>query len=524
MEGEAQSGERNPRDPGEPRESIDAPSPGESGETIPPPPPSHHPRRLLALISAGSAVLLLLAAVALLVLRTPSLSPPPPTWEGDAAALPELPTSSILLPILMDPEALAARVGSELPSTFGDPEERQRDPSIPGLEFAFSAARESISLSFRGDTVSIEMVLRYRGQAWYDAPFLGPLAVACPGGAAEAPRVRVVLSSPLALSDDWRLHTETRVDALAPAGPNAMDRCVIPGLGLDVTDVLLAGALPLLEERAALVDDALAQIDVRSDVEHAWEELSRPIPLAPDTWLTMEPLGVWRAELEGTDVNGQLRASIGLALRPRVVLGAEPPATNTSLPPRIDDPHAEEFDLVVDGRIDYGLASRLATEALAGQEFTAGGRSVEVRRVEVSGRGGGRLALAVDVAGAVRGRVFLVGTPVYDPAAERISIPDLSLHVESRNVLARSAGWLLSAGFSDQIRQRAVWPVAPLVAQSRPAWQEAWNRQIAPGIHLEGGLDDLEVIDVGAGRGGLVVRSRLEGSARVVIDPRPAGA
>ncbi|MEX2531869.1 MAG: DUF4403 family protein [Gemmatimonadota bacterium] len=481
-------------------------------------------RRRLTLVGAAGALLILGIAAFLLFLRTPSLTPPPPTWEGDEAALPDLPTSSILLPILMDPGVLEARVEAELPSRFGNLEERRQDPSIPGLEFAFEAERESTALSFRGDTVALEMVLRYRGRVWYDAPFLGPLTAACPGGEASAPRVRVVLSSPVGLSEDWALRTETTVETLEAASPEVGDRCMIPGLELDVTDALLAGAFPLLQEQAGLVDDALSRVALREEVERAWEELRQPILMADETWLTLEPVGVWRAELEGTDGEGMLRASVGLALLPRVVMGAEPPASDTRLPPRIDDPDGEEFELVVDGRIGYALASRLATEAMAGQEFTVGGRTVEVQGVEVSGHGGGRLALALEVEGAVQGRLFLVGTPVYDSGTGSISIPDLSLHVESRNVLARSAGWLLEAGFSDEIRRRAVWPITPLVAQSRTAWQEAWNRELAPGVQLEGGLDELEVIDVGAGRGEIVVRSRLEGSARILIDPRPTGA
>lgn len=169
--------------------------------------------------------------------------------------------------------------------------------------------------------------------------------------------------------------------------------------------------------------------------------------------------------------------------------------------------------------VDYGQVSRLLGDALPDRTFDVVGRPVGIVGTDVFGASGGRVAIELDVDGAVRGRLYLVGTPVLDASSGDVTVPDLGFSVSSRNVLLESAAWLLRGTFPGRVRRFVRWNVdgatEPLVALA----DRILDRQVTETVRMEGTVSSIRMLGIAADEDGFVVQSRGEGSLGFQIGP-----
>ncbi len=462
------------------------------------------------------------------------VAPPAPRAGVEVQPLPPLPPSELDLMLVYHAGDLLEQVETNVPLQFGDVEVRHEHPSIPGLGYAFEAERDRFEVGVTADTLHLSTILRYEGHGWYDPPFLPQVSGGCPargvgpaaplrGGALPdlRPRARVTLSTPLHLDSDWALATEIDVAALEPLSAGERDRCRITQFQLDLTDWLMLLVREMLEDLTSELDRQAAEVDVRPALAEPWLQLHRPMPVAEGFWLRLAPEGVRRGPLRvATEGGGPPTVHLPLQLQVRPLLSDAPPFAEqvTALPELEEGPvGGERFRIVAESRLSYPLLSGLLATELEGREFSERGRTVRIRGAEVRGLGDGRLLLELDVDGDVRGRLFVVGTPSHDAEANEIHLPDLEVHVATRNLLVQMAAWALRTGLVDDLQARARWPLADVLSQAAVAVGTALDRQLGPDTWLSGQVTGLEVNALQAARDALVVRVEVEGSARLEL-------
>jgi len=529
----------------------------------PSPPKRYVLRALLALVvvaGLGTLVLFLRDRGPVVV------EPPPPEGAADAEA-DTLPLSTLALSVRYDLDRLRSDLDAAIPRRFGDLSKRHPHPSNPRLSFAGEVEREGLGLTLLEGELHVTLPFAYRAQVWLEVPFLGEVSAGCglgdrgergddraePGdGEAEArrggagtapgeggtrgeqagaegrradgvPRARVRLATPVTITRGWGLRTDVRVVDVEPASDRPEDRCRVtaPPLSLDATEVLLETVEGELQNRVAEVDSLVARLDLRTALEGAWRRLREPVALAENTWLVVDPRGARIAPLEAAGgAEEAIEARASLLARPRIALGARPEPRGAALG-RAEawEDDVERFDLWVEGGVSYDAASRRLEGELVGEELTVAGRRLRVAGVKVRHGGGRKVAVELDVEGGVQGRLFLVGTPVFDAAEQVLTVPDLTFSAETRNLLEASAVWLLRSVFPERVRRLARWDAGESLDRARAVAEDGLDRTLAPGVELEGTLGRLSVEDVAAGREGIRIRARLAGTARLRIAP-----
>ncbi len=490
-------------------------------------------------IARVAAALLVAAVVATGLLKVLSergmrVEPPAPGPGAEVRALPELAPSQFNLTLVYRAGSLVDQLEANVPMRLGDVDVRHEHPTIPGLGYAFEAEREPFQFSVTDDTLRLSTVLRYQGRGWYDPPFLSEVAGACPARAMGLPapprggplpdlrpRARVTLSTPLHLDSDWTLGTEIDVAVLEPLSGGERDRCRMTQFQVDLTDWLMLLAREMLEDLTSELDRQVAEVDVRQALEEHWLELHQPLPVADGFWLELDPEGVRRGQLRIGSERGEvpvLHLPLELQVRPRLTTSPPPPQDLSVLPELAEGPvDGERFRIVAESRLSYAVLSDLLAAELQGRQFSQRGRTVRIQEVEVRGLGDGRLLMELDVEGDVRGRLFLVGTPVYDPEANEIHLPDLEVHVATRNLLAQVAAWALRTGLVGDLRTRTRWPLQETLSQVALVVGTSLDRQLGPDAWLFGKVAELEVNALQAARDVLVVRVEVEGSARLEL-------
>ncbi len=465
------------------------------------PPKSRKLIRILALLFLGIGLILL-------IVRSSDRDPMAPV-----ATLGALPISTIVIPVLYTPVELIDELELQVPVLLGGLAARQSYPMDPRFQYAFEAEREPFQVEVRGDTVRLTTVVRYGGQVWYDTPLGIELTASCGvlegKTAVDAPRATVVLSSLIEIDEDWHLRSNVMVEAVQPLTQNDRCRISVFQFQLDATEPIMTEVRRWLQSQATLIDSALAAVSLRSSIEKSWAVIQDPIALSPDTWLALRPLELgYRVDQNSGSARQPIRGEIKITVQPQIVVGRRPDISYRPLPPLGSDSDGGDPWIVVEARVEYGTLSEIASAVVVGRRFQIAGRTIEIRSVKLSGSNDGRVVAEFEVEGELLARVHLMGTPVFDASTDQIRFPDLQFSIETDDILARVAGWLLSTGLPNFLRRRARLPVNETLAEGRELMQEL-NFQLSDEARLEARLDALEITELAATEGGLVVRSRV---------------
>ena len=449
--------------------------------------------------------------------RAPRIQPPPPAVTQDEDWVPPLPPSRLTVPIVADLTTVLSSLERAVPQRRGSLEDRQPVDDNDRLEIAFELMRSPFDAELHGNTAYLRAIIAYRGRAWYDPPILPTVSAACAADPDElAPRAVVELSSPLWLTRDWSLGSQPRVVRVAPLTDTDRDRCRLTVFEIDVTGKVMDGARALIEERLSDIRAAIAEVDVRSRFESWWATLSEPISLDDDVWLVLHPRGVAVGESSWSGLT--LTAATTLTAEPTLVLGPRPAVAARPLPDLDTTSVAEGLTIRAVAEADYRTASERLDERLAGQTLEASGHTLRIDGLALSGIGGRRVALEVDIGGAANGRVYLVGTPAYDEVQHNVHVPDLEFDVATLNVLVGGLDWLAHDELVLFLRENARWPVADLTDLAEGYLARGLNTTLTEGVVLEGRVDSVSILGIHPTRQALFVHTAARAQATLRVD------
>jgi len=475
----------------------------------------------------GSVVVALVAVSVFGVLRVrrgnpflgirASLAAPEPVLQADVFWVPELPLSTLNVPVTYDLAPVIEALEGVIPRSYGSLAERHAVETNRRLEVAFALRRGPFRATLQGDTARVSTTINYQGRAWYDAPLLPDVRASCGTEEGELrPRIVVTLAARLRLDEDWTLRGEPQLERVVPASDRDRDKCRMTAFNVDVTDRVVHAASGLLLDQLPRVERAISRIDLRPRFERWWAILHEPIQLAEDVWLVIDPVAVRRGATEGS---GQtLVASVGLRARPRVELGPRPIVQSTPLP-QLDSAALDDgMRILAMGKADYASASRRLNEHLSGRILEHEGRTLRVRRLRVSGIGAGRVSLEMTFDGSARGRLFMVGTPAYDADQGQVHVPDLDFDVATSNELVRGYAWLRYPGIVELLRSEARWPVENIAELAEAQLRRGLNRRLSDEVQLRGSVGSVEVLGIYAKRDEMVIHVQALAEAELVIE------
>ncbi|HYN81503.1 MAG TPA: DUF4403 family protein [Gemmatimonadaceae bacterium] len=456
----------------------------------------------------------ILAATLLAACDKLDLEAPAPAVTADVDTLPALPTSTLDIPLTYDLSPVVQALENAVPKKFGNLNERHAVPGQPRMRVAFEAVRDPFKVSLDGQVAHLTAVIHYAGRGWYKAPVVPEVSGSC-GAEGVRPRARIQVTSALSLTQGWRLRGKTRIAGVEPYSSANRDKCRVTVFNISVTGRVIEATRNLLNDKRGLVDQKIASIDIRSRFEGWWHLLQRPIPLTDSVWLLLNPSAVRMGETVG--VKRTLVTALGFSASPRVVTGRKPPTVETPLPPLYPAAVGDGLHILMEGVVDYALATRLLEKGLVGKIVEGKGQTLVVKNVRLFGIGGGRLALELEFGGTVSGRIYFIGTPKYDPARNELFVPDLDYDAGSANLLVSGFEWLKHDQVRDYFRSHARWSVGDIVQQGTDQLSKGLNRELAPGVKLSADVKRVQALSVNARRDAIRVRAQADANARLTV-------
>ncbi|MBI2567483.1 MAG: DUF4403 family protein [Candidatus Schekmanbacteria bacterium] len=416
-----------------------------------------------------------------------------------STAPPAVPLSSLTIPIEVSLPDLAAQINGKVPRIL-----RQKgfegDPEGVKLE----VRRGDISLSAAGQVLTIKVPISFSAEArplagklsngprrlqrlaQEDRPGSGPLSCSA--------AMDVELTSSLSVDADWNLVARTTPGSWTWAEP-----CLMTPLKIDVTRKIDEKLGDKLAEISSTLDARIsAAADIRDKVTRAWEALQQAKKAEQGFWLALAPESLALGAFDG---NGEiLRTRVAVRCRPALTLSEPVAARSAALAvPRNGGAGAiaesDGFSIAVEAKVAVADATRLLAARLEGKRMTLAGHHVEVRNPRVSAWGD-QLAIDAELSGAVDLAVTLVGVPAYDAVAGELVVRDLDYAVETKNALAQSADWLLHEHLQKAMADHAHFPLGEKMAEARARVEKSLNRDLRPGVHLEGTVSAVEPLGV----------------------------
>ena len=447
--------------------------------------------------------------------EAPSTKSAPPDLGAPPPSAPEL--SRFSVPLEYDVTAVLRLVDQVVPTTFGSMDSVRTVNGDERKHYAFEATRGPFTAFATGREMHLRATFAYRARGYFKPRFAPTLSAGC-GSEKEQPRIVVELATPLSLTSDWHLVSHARLVTIRPATTEGRDRCDVGILHTDVTDRVIGAARSALEAKLPDIDRKVGTVDLTGRVTEWWRLLRRPIRLTDSVWLSLQP-----EQLRMGKVRGEARVltvPVSLDARPRIVTGQEPSISLAPLPPLAKDTVTDGFRIQMDGVVDYATATRAVTSALAGRRFTRAGRTVAVDSVTVLPASRGRLLLAIAFAGDASGRLQLIGTPRYQPAAGLVDVPDLDFDLDTDSRLVSGYAWLRSDELRATIRERARVPVQPALDKGRELLLSGLNRKLGDAVTMSATVDSVAVKGLYVTRDALVVRAEATGQARFEVKQR----
>ncbi len=319
------------------------------------------------------------------------------------------------------------------------------------------------------------------------------------------------------IKNDWSLQTNTQISSYD------WTRKPIVKLGfanLEITPIANAFLNQAKDDLAKSIDTEVKNVlDLRKEIETAWKEMQEPILLSDEyaSWLTLNPQSIGMTPLKAD--GNMIQSTIVVETRPSVALGEKPKAGKAGKLPAFSyrSVDNEDFTLYLDADIPFKEAQRLSRQSMVGEQFTYGKKSVTVEDIELYGQGN-KLVVNTKVKGSYNGNVYFEARPEYNAKKNKIDLEDVEFDFSTQKTLMKSASWLLKGPMKRKVQESLNFYLNYNLEDTKAMIQkEMQNYQLAPGVSMNGLLNELSVSHVYIAAEAIRVRIGLKGNLKLEV-------
>lgn len=264
--------------------------------------------------------------------------------------------------------------------------------------------------------------------------------------------------------------------------------------------------------------------NIRQSAVEFWNALRATIDVPPDLHVQLRPGSVAAGPITSTATGApgvyNVRATVEIKGRPRLVVGSPPEADTTPLPDVTGEVSGEQ-GFVLNFEAEYPFAEANRTIGASFPIVRRRGKYEVVLRNPVLRPSGERVILELELLS--RGvlwrnsaKIYLIGKPEFDCSRRCVAFPDLDYTLETRSVLAKSLEWLLHDRVIDEIKPLARLDFGKHLDRVAPALNRAMNRQLGD-ARLSGHTDEVRPDELYVTDRTILARTRATGELSMVI-------
>ena len=356
---------------------------------------------------------------------------------------------------------------------------------IKDLHLDYSIVLQSVEMSMKDNILSTTVVIR--GKTQLKAGNVATIGSAQCGISGEMPEFRLTEKAKIDWQEDAQLHIEKTPVELTWSKP-----CNLTAAKVSLDDVFKMPALKkLLEKQLALTYETIpATIDLTTKAQSYWSTLNTPCRQSlqdedieniinpktganakqyTDITLHINPIKFGVVPFKGTGdlattaVSLEFNPILNIAphgvdpLRspPNKVVCTKPVTGVPKLPPLNLLSGKNHVSLRIEGTITLERANKELTTTLKNERFDLSPfGTAKIDNVNVYPTGPD-VVMKVQISEPFRGTIYFIGSPVYNSADDILTFRNLHFTLETKNLLANVADWLLHSKFDQMLQEKA---------------------------------------------------------------------
>jgi hypothetical protein len=442
----------------------------------------------------------------------------PSVTQGQVAPTITQPVSEVDVPISVNLLPLFKKAEEAVPEVITQNAEfpERHDAPCKGVRLAYRVMRSPFEINFSGNQVNVNMIAKYQFQGIYCATCISNNCIvpkvpfSCGWGSEPMRQLAVGIKSDININPNYSLSSRTEVARL-----EALNRCEVTFLDIDVTDEVIKKAKPELEKVPQNIDSKVAELPTRDEIQKVWNLLHKGISINNVGHLYLYPQ---QARVSRINVqNNILNMSAGVTLKP--VFSTEQQQVLVKPLPNISDFNpGNSFNIYLDGKVSYEFLTEELKKQIINLEQKIDTNTIKFKDVKVYSIDNTKLAVQVDFSGTRQGTLYLTGTPTVNSITQELSIPDLNFDIKTKNLLEQVAVWLLKPQVSQFLQGKAKWNLASKVDEIKQKLSQEVNKEISRGVTSQGQFNNFGIQSVFASTKDFIMRVNASGKLSIKVD------
>ena len=342
--------------------------------------------------------------------------------------------------------------------------------------------------------------------------------------------ITIKTSSSISISPNWQVQTKTSGDY--DWGQQKPSLSIGP-VNIPLSSVIDLALKPQLDKIFARFDQEIqSRVTIKDYVQKAWVAAQQPfmVDKTYNTSLVISPIGVSASPLLAK--SGQINMNIGIKCYISTISGDAPPHSivNNTLPNLEAFSSTDNgFSVALNGEVTYAFASKMLSSQVGGQTYQLDDNKYAMKVDSISLTGNADyILIRLDLEGkqlsgnqkTIKGTVYMQGVPYYDPLDMSIKVRNLDYSVKTKNVLIKSAGWLLKAGLENEIKKHLVYSLKDKLEDTKQALQKSIssNVRINDNAYFKGTVNSIDPQAIYLTPFSMVATVNAKGSITIVVD------
>ena len=441
-----------------------------------------------------------------------SIKPEAPKTANQVVPVAPLPTvaSTINIPIKVDLKSYIKLADQSFDKDFNG-----SDHPCSGLRYQYKLKREPIQLIGKGKTVFLGLDIAYGFSGEYCAACVFDNCVtpsipfSCGWGDESLRKAKVKLQSDIELTSNYHIKSNTSFTDLIPIDP-----CRVTFANININDILVKQLKPELSKFAKIIDSEIAKQDLKPYILPIWKAVQDDIRIPYTGYLRFQPQSLSVSEINMT--GSVLNFNVGISATPSI---QSSPWNKPNIPLPNLSPHKKGsgFEVYTDLRLDYDSLSKQLFEMMKTESFAMGKDKINISALRLF-PAAEKLGIEMGFEGTKRGVFYLLGSPHFDNSKNVLALKNVEYDLRTKNVLIKTAKWLLDETIRKKLESRMVFDMSDLVTLTKKSINESLNQTIANGIKTQGKLKSLELVDWSLQTDAIWVRAKTLGDIGVIVE------
>lgn len=260
--------------------------------------------------------------------------------------------------------------------------------------------------------------------------------------------------------------------------------------------------------------------DLKPYVIEGIKTICKPILVneAYESWFYMTPIEIYSTTARVK--NNSIHINLGLKCTVNTSIGIQPKDNFNAnkLSFKVVKNIPTDFNINLAAVSTYQSAGKVITQNFKGEEFGSGNKKIVINNVALW-ENNNKIVIELSVEGSINGKIFLTGIPIFDKESEEIRFEDLAYELSTKNILLKSANWLVKSLVLNKIKENCSYSLKANLKEGKETFDNYLdNYSPSEGVYINGQTHSLTFEKLEFNQIGIVAFMNAKGEMKVTIE------